>query len=85
MSQPDELETPTRTLPPSPTLDNSSSTGDPPAGSGIERRKFPSSRLDHVFNFQIVVFEVYFLFSNLHRRNYDDIFPKGGGYTLSSS
>ena len=46
----------------------SPSTGDPPAVPSIERRASPSSRLDHVFDFQTqtVVFEVCFLYPNLH-------------------
>ena len=66
MSQPDE--TPTSNLLPSPSssFDIPSSTYDLPAGPSIEKRP---SHLDQVFNFQIVVFEVYFLYSNLHIRN----------------
>ena len=42
-------------------------TGEPPAGPSIEKR---ASRLqvDHDFNFQLVVFEVYFPSSNLHMK-----------------
>ena len=58
MSQPDE----TPALPPSFDIP-SWPPGEFPAGPSIVK---PVSRLDHVFNFQIVVFEVYFLPSNLH-------------------
>jgi hypothetical protein len=76
MFQPDE--TPTSTLPPSPSFGTPllAPTGDPVAGPSIERR---TSRLDHVFNFQIVVFEVYFLYRSSHELTMTTSFQKVEG------
>ena len=71
MSQPDD--TPTSTLPPSRSFDMPSLSGDPPAGPSIEKR---TSRLDHVFNFQIVVFEVYFCIHTSYKETMTTSFQK---------
>ena len=70
-SQPDK----TFDFPPSPSFDIPLPTSDPPMGPCIEK---PTFRLDDVFNFQTVVFEVYMfpVFKIFTWRNDHNIFPK---------